>query len=58
MISWQISHLFLQANETSMLLANDKIGSVLAVIGVIFLAFIFLMVRQERRISKLEKEIK
>lgn len=46
---------FLLQAEGSVLLKSGKIWSVLAVVSVIFLAFIFMLVRMEMKTKKLEK---
>lgn len=47
--------IFLLQTDPSILLQSEKIWAVLAVISVIFVAFIFLLVRTEMKLRKLEK---
>ena len=50
--------ILLQTNQQeSLLLRSDKIYALLAVVLVIFLTFVFLMFRTERKVQRLEKEI-
>jgi len=50
--------ILLQSNQQeSLLLRSDKIYAVLAVVLVIFLTFVILMIRTERKVQRLEKEI-
>jgi hypothetical protein len=49
---------FLLQTEGSVLLKSGKIWSVLAVVSVIFVAFIIMLIRMEIKTKKLEKNMK
>ena len=60
MINFSFFSFLLQTDPAtqSILLKSDKVYAVLAVVSVIFVAFVYMMIRNEMKIRKLEKEMK